>query len=527
MAGSEEVFEGSAYEVDTVPKSMTSLRRSVAGAAFASGTVEMLTRALTIVLSIATARALQPTEVGLLGLAVILVGVPSLVTACAESAGVIGRSLGSDQQYAWSATVARAVITTCLLAVAPFLLPPLAHLLAGKETASADLMALAQLLLWQLVIDVAVTYPRVLLQRRLTLTLLVSASLLQITTHVGLSLVLLREGYGAFGVACSTLISAGLSGAFLWCGLFAHRGLGWGGKVQAALRYQILASTTRVFAGSFVGYLNRCLDNLLVAWILGPAAMSFYGMAWSASRIPMWVLQQALGLVLIPALTHIRSDTERVERMLSESLRHAYLLLLPVCAALFITADSLVTTVLGVKWLPIVPALRVMSVSVLMAPLVIAFNGLLVAMDRAHLTGLASGAQLVTIVVLVVPLATRWGVVGAAFGDLGSTIILSLVLFVLCRLRVPKVRWEVAPAAVLPVAAATSAGLVASVLSTGLPVGVMKLASEACVLAVGYLAIIWVLGGRGRLEELAGLVREVARRPAPVIVGSGRTGDSA
>ena len=93
-------------------------------------------------------------------------------------------------------------------------------------------------------------------------------------------------------------------------------------------------------------------SNLLVAGILGPAAMSFYGMAWSASRIPVWVLSQALGLVLVPTLTHVRSDMGRVERVLRESLRHAYMLLMPACVALFVIADSLVTTVLGAKCCP-------------------------------------------------------------------------------------------------------------------------------------------------------------------------------
>lgn len=484
----------------------------------------MVTRALTIVLSIATARALQPSEVGLLGLAVIVVGVLSLVTACAETAGVIGRSLGSDPQYAWSATVARGVVTAFLLAVAPFFVPPLAHLLAGKEAASADLMALVYLLLWQLGLDLAVTYPRVVLQRRLSLTSLVGASLLQITAHVGLSLVLLWMGYGPMGVVSSALVSGVLSGAFLWCRLFAQPGLRWGGGIDAAIWSQTLTSTARVFAGSFAGYLNGRLNSLLVAGVLGPAAMSFYGMAWSVSRIPVWILSQALGLVLVPTLAHVRSDTDRVERVLHESMRHAYVLLMPACALLFVIAESLVTIVLGAKWLPLVPALRVMSVSVLMAPLVIAFNGLLVAVDRGHLTGLATGAQLGTFVVLVVPLVTRWGIVGAAFGDLASTIVVTVVLLVLCRLRVPEVRWGIVPA-ILPVVAAASAGLVASSLSTELPVGVMKLASEACVLVVGYLAIIWVLGGRERLAELAGLVRDVARRPAPVVAGSGHAGD--
>jgi O-antigen/teichoic acid export membrane protein len=516
-------IDGGAHEGDPVPRAVTSLRRDVALAAFASGTVEMVTRALTIVLSIATARALQPSEVGLLGLAVIVVGVLSLVTACAETAGVIARSLGSDPQYAWSATVARGAVTACLLVVAPFSLPPFAHLLAGKETASVELMALVHLLLWQLVLDLAVTYPRVLLQRRLSLTSLVGATLLQVTTHVGLSLVLLWQGYGAMGVVSSALVSGGLSGAFLWCRLFAQPGLHSGGKVDAAVWSQTLASTARVFAGSFAGYLNGRLNNLLVAGVLGPAAMSFYGMAWSASRIPVWVLSQALGVVLVPTLAHVRSDTYRMERVLRESIRHAYLLLTPACAMLFVTADSLVTTVLGAKWLPVVPALRVMSVSVLTAPLLIAFNGLLMAVDRGHLTGLATGAQLGTFVVLLVPLASRWGVVGAALGDLASTIVATVVLLVLCRVRVPEVRWDIVPA-VLPVVAAVTGGLLASSLSTGLAAGGMKIASEACVLMGGYLLIIWLLGGRGRLVELTGLVRDVVRWPSAAALTPGKAG---
>jgi O-antigen/teichoic acid export membrane protein len=493
-----------------------SLRHQVAVAAFTSGAVEMVTRVLTIVLSIATARALQPSEVGLLGLAVIIVGVLSLVAACAETAGVVARALGSDTQHAWAATVTRAGITAFLLAVAPFSLPPVAYVLAGKETASADLMALVYVLLWQLGLDLAATYPRILLQRRLNLTSLVGASLLQITTHVGLSVVLLWKGYGAMGVVSSALVSGGLCGAFLWSRLLAQRGVQWGGGVDAGMWSQTMGSTARVFVGSFAGYLNGRLSNLLVAGMLGPTAMSFYGMAWSASRIPVWVLSQALGLVLVPTLTHVRSDPERVERVLRESLRHAYVLLVPACTTLFITADSLVIVALGAKWLPIVPALRVMSAGVLLVPLVIALNGLLVAMDRAHLVGLATATQLGIIVVSMGPLAIRWGVVGAALADLASTIVMTIVLLALCRLSVPAIRWDMVPA-VLPVVAAVSSGLLALGLSAEVTVGLTKIVSQTCVILGGYLVIVWLLGGWGRLMELVKLIQSVIRRPPPTV----------
>jgi len=104
--------------------------------------------------------------------------------------------------------------------------------------------------------------------------------------------------------------------------------------------------------------------------------------------------------------------------------------------------------------------------------------------------------------------------------------VLAAVLFVLCRIRVPEVKCEVVPAVVLPGVAAAAGGLFASSLSADFPTGAMKLAGEAGVLVIGYLAMIWLLGGRGRLVDLAELVRDAVWRPARVVASSGQTGES-
>jgi O-antigen/teichoic acid export membrane protein len=502
---------------------VVSLRSAIARAAFASGAVEMATRALTIVLSIGVARALDPQEVGLLGLGVIVVGILSVVTACAETAGVVGRSGGTDPQFAWTSTVIRGVVTGGLLALAPVFLPAVVHLLAGKESSSAELMGLLHVLLWQLVLDLIATYPRVLLQRRLSLTPLAGAGLVQIIAHVGLSLVLLRFGFGSMGVATSTLVAGGLSGALLWFQLLASPGHQWDCRINASLWKRTAASTVRVFVGSFVGYLNGRIDNILVAGVLGPAAMSFYGMAWSTSRIPVWILHQALGLVLVPTLARLRSDAERMQRVILESLQHSYLLLAPACALLFVSADSLVMTVVGTKWLPVVPVLQVMSVTIFVGPLVTASNALLLATDRGHLTSVATGAQLVTLVLTIGPLAAWWGILGAALSDLMAAAVLTATLIVLCRRSEPGINYWIASSVLLPIVAATCAGSLAFGLPNELPPGLMRLVIQVGVSLTGYVATIWLLGGRGRLMELIGVMRDVARRqaaPAAVSLGA-------
>ncbi len=499
-----------------------SLRSAVARAAFASGAAEMVTRALTIVLSITVARALDPQEVGLLGLGVIVVGILSVVTACAETAGVIGRSGGTDPQYAWASMAVRGVATGGLLALAALFLPAVVHLIAAKEPSTAELMGLLHVLLWQLVLDLIATYPRVLLQRRLSLIPLAGASLVQVIAHLGLSLMFLRLGYGSMGVATSTLVAGGLSAALLWSRVLGSPGPRWDGRNKASLWKQTVASTARVFVGSFVGYLNGRVDNLLVAGVLGPAAMSFYGMAWSISRIPVWILHQALGLVLVPTLARVRSDAERMERVILESLRHSYLLLAPACALLFVSADSLVMTVLGMKWLPVVPVLQVMSVTILVGPLVTTSNGLLVATDRGHLASLATGAQLVTLVLIVGPLAAWWGILGAALGDLVAAAVLTATLIALCRRSEPVVNCWTVSSALLPIVAALCAGSLAFSFPTELPPGLMKLAVQVGVSLAGYGASIWLLGGRARLLELIEVMRNVTRRPAaPAAVSPG------
>jgi O-antigen/teichoic acid export membrane protein len=183
-----------------------------------------------------------------------------------------------------------------------------------------------------------------------------------------------------------------------------------------------------------------------------------------------------------------------------------------------------VVTVLGVTWLPVVPALQVMSVTALLGPLVIVSNGLLVATDRGHLTSFASGAQLITLLLTVAPLAAWGGVLGAALGDLVATAALTATLIALCRRSEPKVNcWVISPI-LLPVLAAVCAGLLALSVSAGLSAGPTRLASEVSVSVAGYMATICLLGGRGRLMELIAVMRDITRRPAAVAAAPADTG---
>src|SRR5215510_4213698 len=85
----------------------TPLRLGTARAAFGSGLAEVVARVMAVVLAIVTARTLEPREVGLLGLAVIVIGVISMLGYYPETAAVASRGESDDNSHALAALMVR------------------------------------------------------------------------------------------------------------------------------------------------------------------------------------------------------------------------------------------------------------------------------------------------------------------------------------------------------------------------------------------------------------------------------------
>lgn len=482
--------------------------REAGRTALVSAAFEVTARALAVILSIAIARVLEPTEVGVLGLAVIFVGVASQVAYCAETASVSGESLGGDNQYALAAVGIRFLITAALVVGMLFALPRVTSLLAGTEEVGGELTFLVHLLSWQLLLELVGTYPRVLLQRQLRLTWVAVGTQLAVLVHVGLSVLLLTAGYGAPGVVWACLTSVGVNSVYLWLRVLGRYPLAWEGRATARLWREAIGSTGKVFVGGILGYVNGRVDNLLVAGVLGPAAMSFYSMAWSVSRIPAGILSQVLSFTLIPTLARVQEDRESIAKILQGALGYSYIILAPVCAGLFVSAPSVVNCVLGTKWLPLVPCLRMMSITVLMGPLVFSTSALLIGTGRAHVPSLATVGQFLILYALIVPLSLRWNITGAALGDLAGVAVLTVILYVSARLATRDYRPLFVSAIRLPLLAAVCAGSLAAYVGSYLDYGKLRAASEICVLVGGYALFVWLGGGREKLASMSRLAKD-------------------
>lgn len=493
------------------------LRDRTTRAALASGGAEIVSRILTVALSIVTARVLEPREVGLLGLAVIIIAVISIVGFYPETAAVAARGSGTGNTYAIAATAIRAIALCGLIAGFYLTFQLLAVYLTGKDGGASELTALVSILIWSPVVELAAGYPQVVLQRRLDLSFIASVQLVQPVVFVGLAIILLLRGHGYLGVAWANLIATTVATTLLWLRLLWRRFLRWEGWPAPAQWREMVGGSAKVFLGGFGGFLGERVDNLLVAGAIGPTAMSFYSMAWNASRTPTNVFARAISFVLVPTIARISEDRARVQRAIRECLRHSYLLLTPVCATLFVSAPLLVEFVLGSRWLPLVPCLRIMSITVLVAPFLYVAGALLVGSGRAQYTGIGTISHLAMLVVLIPALASRWGIVGAAYAEMIATLTLTTVLLATAQLVTRQMNRSVTSAIVLPVTASLLTGALSWTVGAYVTPDFARLVVELGLIIGSYPILILLLGGKSRLFDLTDLLRSVLRRQVLVV----------
>jgi O-antigen/teichoic acid export membrane protein len=458
-----------------------------------------------------TARALQPAQVGILGLAAIVVGIISIIGYYSEIAAVSSAREESHASMALVATIARGAIVGTLAMLVALALPLFGDRITGGPEATATLVRVTSVFGLTLLFELASGYPSIVLQRKLDLAPVAVFQAAQAAVVLTLTALLLLNGSGPIGVAWANVAGSAMMSGLLWIRLVRRHSARPHWPSTTAFR-AMLSRTGAMFVGLFGGFLSERFDNLLVAGAIGPSAMSFYSMSWNASHTPANVFSRAINFVLVPALAHIREETNRARRALRECLRYSYVLLSPVCAMFVIGAPEIVTIVLGARWLPAASPLRIMGISVLSAPMLFACAAVLVASGRVKWTGISTLLHLVILAILIPPLAKSGGVVGAAIGELIAVSILTCTVFATAHSVTNVVTVELLYTPLAPIAASALAGSVAWFAGGAIDALWLRFTVKAIALGTVYLSVMFVVARESHLDGLIALLRAMFSR---------------
>ena len=233
------------------------------------------------------------------------------------------------------------------------------------------------------------------------------------------------------------------------------------GGFRPALRFRLLdlrdiAGYSLNLAGfNVVNWCIRNLDHLLIGVFLGATALGYYALAYRLLLYPLQGVAGVLSRVVFPIYARIQDDDVRLRNAHLKITAAAAIVLFPVMVGLMLVCQPMVVSLLGPKWLPMVPLVGIFALVGMLQSVGATVGSIYQAKGRTDLLfrwGLL--VAMVTAVAFVVGL--QWGITGVALAYASVSLVLTYpalyIPFRLIGLRVSQL-WRL----LLPTLLATAA----------------------------------------------------------------------
>jgi O-antigen/teichoic acid export membrane protein len=180
-----------------------------------------------------------------------------------------------------------------------------------------------------------------------------------------------------------------------------------------AMRYFLRYGRSNVVAQALLKALDR-VDDLWTGAFLGNAAMGYYSRAYAFATYPRMILAQSINQVAGGTYAEVAKERKRLSQAFFRTnaflVRSGFYL----AGLLALIAPELIRLLLGVKWLPMLDAFRLMLVFTLFDPIKMTVSNLFLAVGRPQEVVRARVVQLAVMAVGLVTLGPRWGIAGVA-----------------------------------------------------------------------------------------------------------------
>jgi lipopolysaccharide exporter len=399
-------------------------RRTAAGLA-STTTATLLTSVFQVIYTAVMARLLTPREFGLVAMANVVIGLTSQLSRFGVGPALIQHPrlddalIRSATALAW---VFGAAGTAIIIA-----LSPAAGWFFEEPAVVPVMMALAV----TVTIAAVALVPEALLRRSLRFQWLASIDIMSFAFgYLGVGIVAARMGAGVWSLVAATLSQAVVRLVALL--VVERRGVhpGWS---RSAVRH-LASFGSQVTAIGLLRYGAASLPTLVVGRALGTGVLGQFNRADLIVRLPLDRLTDSISRVMFPALATLNREPGRFFAGFSIATSAAAALVLPASAFIALTADSIVTVLLGPGWEQAAALLPLLSVAAGVSSLALFFGVSLEALGL--LKGkLLTGVLMLAVAAIGLPIAAKQGVQTLA----GALVALEILRFGILSLLLSRV----------------------------------------------------------------------------------------
>ncbi len=358
-------------------------------------------------------RIFSPTEFGVFGIAILILGFLELLTETGINVFLVQEKdeVKKFLDTAWVVSIARGVLISLVLAIFSY---PIALFFKTPQAHNVILAVSLVPFIRGFINPAIVTLQKSLRFKedaiyRFAISLIgdISVVIFALTTH------------SVFSFVLGMIVSAILEIIITFIIVKERPKL----KFEKEQLLRIIHRGKWVTAAYLFDYFFEHLDDLAIGRLLNAFSLGIYQQAYALSIVPLNVLAKQLGRVTFPIYVKFTEDKERIKRAFYKTLGYTFVTVAPFGIALFLLSDIAVRLVLGEKWLLAIPVLRVLSLFGVIRSITSLFYSVFLAYKKQNYVSIVTLVSILTLAIFIFPLTNMFGITGAAFSALIGSIV--------------------------------------------------------------------------------------------------------
>lgn len=177
---------------------------------------------------------------------------------------------------------------------------------------------------------------------------------------------------------------------------------------------------------NILNFFNRHIENFMVSRMAGVAAVGSLSLAKETGQL-LREMSQPINRAAFPGYAKVNKDPARLLNVFCDVMGALMILAFVMAVGIFSVAHLLVPTLLGAKWLHIVPLVKWLALATLLMIMMNSTNNVLIALGRIRWATSIIAVRLTLLVIFLNLFLPIYGVLGVAYATFAT---LSLVLVV-------------------------------------------------------------------------------------------------
>lgn len=173
-----------------------------------------------------------------------------------------------------------------------------------------------------------------------------------------------------------------------------------------------------ITAAGVFSYAFQNIDNVVVGKFLGTAPLGFYQQAYGISTLPVSEISQIFNKVTFPVYVRISEEKVRLRVAFFKTLGVILLLVLIFGFIILVFSRPLILIFLGSNWLIIEPVLKILAVFGVLKSLLNFSYSVFLALKMQKTIMLSELFGIVGMGIAIYPMVMRYGIVGAAYSTI-------------------------------------------------------------------------------------------------------------